>query len=194
MTETNNTVKGFAYGEHTVLRPVVEDDLRELARLMAENPYDGVPVPWTHQRLKKKFEDKDNPGLWGQSARVFAVLRKSSGLVGYLREREDSNRGVFWNYFHIAEELPDRAGLGVDVLSAYLGFKRDWHNPLRISFDVVRPEEDKAAWLRDTGFELELTQERKVLHLGQPEAVCTYTWFSAELKQSPGWDDPATAD
>jgi len=192
MTEVSNMQKGFAYGEHVVLRPVVEDDLKELARLMAEDPCDATP--WTHQRLKKKFENKEEPGLWGRTSRDYAILRKDGGIIGVLHESEDSNRGIFWNRLHIAEGLADRDELGIDTLRAYLAFKQAWCDLLRISFDVVRPEAGKAGWLGQCGFELELTQERKVLYLGQPEAQCTYTWFSEKLKQSPGWDDPAVAD
>ncbi len=179
--------KGFAEGEHVVLRPVLEADLAELARLLAENPLEALP--WTLQRLRKKFEDKDEPGLWGKSQRYFAIARRGGGVVGYLKESDDSNRGMYWNEHHIQDGLEDRAALGLDAVSAYLAYKQKWHNPLRISFDVLRPEEMKIDWLEQAGFELELTQERIMLYLGQPEARCLYTWFSEELLSAPAWEE-----
>jgi RimJ/RimL family protein N-acetyltransferase len=182
--------RGFADGEHVVLRPVLEADLAELAPLMAENPLETLP--WTHQRLKKKFEDKDEPGLWGKSQRYFAIVRKTGGVVGYLKEQQDANRGMYWNEHHVKDGIADRATLGLDAVNAYLEYKRKWHNPLRISFDVLRPEQEKIAWLEQAGFEHELTQERVMLYLGQPEARCMYTWFSAELLNAPAWEEEET--
>jgi len=179
--------KGFAEGQHVVLRPVLEDDLAALAGLMAENPLD--PLPWTQQRLKKKFEDKDEPGLWGKSSRHFTIVRTTGEVVGYLKESDDSNRGMHWNELHIKTGLDDREALGVDTLAAYLAYKQKWHNPLRVSFDILRPEEEKAAWLEETGFELELVQERVLFYRGQPEARCLYTWFSEELLNAPAWPE-----
>lgn len=193
-TAASKNHKGFAYGKLIVMRPVVEDDLPQLARLMAECPCDGTPTPWTHQRLKKKFEDKDKPGLWDRGDKYFSVLRSSGEIVGFLHEREDENRGVYWNAFQVFENLGDRAELMTDLLTAYLAYKQAWHNPLRIGFDALRPETGKIAALEQAGFELELVQERKMLYLGKPEALCIYSWFSDTLKQAPGWDDPAVAD
>jgi RimJ/RimL family protein N-acetyltransferase len=192
--DTNETAieRGFADGEHVVLRPVLETDLVELAPLMAENPLETLP--WTHQRLKKKFEDKDEPGLWGKSKRYFAIVRKTGGVVGYLKEQQDSNRGMYWNEHHIKDGLADRAALGHDAVSAYLAYKQKWHNPLRISFDVMRPEEEKIAWVEQAGFKLELTQERVMLYRGQPEARCLYTWFSEELLNAPAWEAEEAGD
>lgn len=192
--DTNETAmeRGFAEGEHVILRPVLESDLRELAQLMAEHPLETLP--WTLQRLKKKFEDKDEPGLWGKSQRYFAIVRRVGGVVGYLKENEDSNRGMYWNEHHIKDGLADRAALGLDAVSAYLAYKRKWHNPLRISFDVLRPEEEKSAWMVQAGFELELTQERIMLYRGQPEARCLHTWFSEELLSAPAWEEEEAAD
>jgi hypothetical protein len=179
------TTTGFAVGELLVLRPVLEGDLAALAHLLADNPSEPERLPWTHQRLKQKFEDKDAPGLWDEKGRkyVFAAVRKDTGeLAGYLREREDYGSGIFWSYFHIADGLEGRAALAADLLKAYHAYKLKWHDPLRLSFDVLGCEEEKAAWLTAAGFELELKRERMVLWLGQPQSVCTYTWLSERLK------------
>jgi len=185
------TEKGFAEGEHVVLRPVLEDDLPELAKLMAENPGEREPTPWTHQRLKKKFEDKKEPGLWGKRERYYVIVRKSGGVVGLLREEDDYNRGIYWNELHVADALADRDQLGRDVAATYLAYKQRWHDPLRISFDLLRVEKTKIAWLEACGFELELTQERSVLYRGKPEARCFYTWLSETLLNAPHWEEDA---
>ena len=177
--------RGFAIGEHVVLRPVLEDDLPVLANLLASNPSEPERLPWTHQRLVKKFEDEKAPGLWDEQGRkhVFTVLRKDGGeMIGYLREREDWNSGVYWCHFHLADSMASRAELASDLLTTYLAFKRKWHDLLRISFDILGCEEDKASWLAAAGFELELRRERMVLWLGQPQAICTHTWLSERLK------------
>ncbi|MBN2080971.1 hypothetical protein JW859_02065 [bacterium] len=186
-TSETNKQQGFAEGQHVVLRPVLEDDLAALAGLMAENPLE--PLPWTLQRLKNKFEDKDEPGLWGKTARHFVIVRHNGEVVGFLKESDDSNRGMHWNELHIKDGLADRDVLGVDTLTAYLAYKQKWHNPLRISFDVLRPETEKATWMVEAGFELELTQERVLFYRGQPEARCLYTWFSEELLNAPAWSE-----
>ncbi len=173
--------KGFAEGRHVVLRPVLEADLADLARLMAENPQESLP--WTLQRLKKKFESEKEPGLWGKTDRVFVAVRTHGGVVGYLTERQSKQAGIFWGFTHVADGLDDRGELGRDLISAYLAYKQKWHNPLRLSFDILGCEDEKAAWLQAGGFALELKCERMVMHLGRPESICTYAWYSDELKQ-----------
>ena len=176
-------VKGFATGEHVVLRPVLEDDLAALAVLLANNPGEPDRQPWTHQRLKKQFDDEKEPGLWGKSTRVLAALRKDTGeVIGYLKERRDDNPGVVWAWLHVADGTAERETLGPDIIRAFLAFKQRWHDPLRISFDVLGCEADKARWLDGCGFPLEVRRERMVLWLGQPQAVCTHTWYSERLK------------
>ena len=181
-TTTNTTERGFATGKHIVLRPVLETDLTELARLMAENP--AETLPWTPQRLKKKFEDKSEPGLWGKSQRYFSIVRLNGGVVGYLTERESKQAGIFWCFVHVADRLVDRDELGRDLVSAYLEYKQKWHNPLRISFEILGCESAKAAWLKAGAFELELTCERMVMQMGRPESICTYAWYSDGLRQA----------
>lgn len=186
MTETSEQgggERGFAEGEHVVLRPVKEDDLRDLAALLAECPCEEKPMPWTHQRLKKKFEDEKEPGLWGKRERHYAVLRKTGGVVGFLHERDDWSVGIFWCVMHVAEALEDRDELGRDVIAAYLAYKRRWHDPLRISFNALDPEQAKIAWLEHCGLELELTQERYALYQGEPVALKMYTWLGPRLRE-----------
>jgi hypothetical protein len=181
-TDEVTIAKGFAEGKHVVLRPVLETDLAELAKLMAENP--GETLPWTLQRLKKKFEDEKEPGLWSDTNRVFVAVRPQGGVVGYLAERQSKQAGIFWCFTHVADGLDRRDELGRDLVSAYLAYKRKWHNPLRISFEILGCESDKAAWLQTGGFELELTCERMVMHMGRPESICTYAWYSERLEQA----------
>jgi len=176
--------RGFAEGEHVILRPVGENDLRELARLMAECPLLDKQLPWTHQRLKKQFEDEKDPGLWKERDKYFAAVRRERGLVGFLHEREDWNRGMYWDSVHVDDRLADRDELGRDIVATYLAYKQRWTDLLRVSFDVLRPEQAKAEWLTASGFELELTRERMVLYLGKAEAILTYTWLSDVLKQA----------
>lgn len=183
-TDTAKPERGFAEGQHVILRPVGENDLRELARLMAECPLLDKQLPWTYQRLKKQFEDEKDPGLWKERDKYFVVVRREGGLAGFLHEREDWNRGMYWNSVHLDDRIEDRDVLGRDIIAAYLAYKQRWHNPLRISFDVLGPEEAKARWLIAAGFELELKLERMVMYLGQAEAICTYTWLSDGLKQA----------
>jgi hypothetical protein len=185
MATEQATTTGFAIGELLTLRPVLEGDLPALAQLLAANPSEPERLPWTQQRLKQKYEDKDAPGLWDEKGRnfIYAAVRRDTGeLVGYLREHEDHSGGIYWSHFHIADGLADRAALAADLLKAYHAYKLKWHDPLRISFDVLGCEDEKAAWLTAAGFELELTRERMVLWLGQPQSICTHTWLSERLK------------
>lgn len=176
-------VRGFAVGGHVVLRPVLEEDLAALAPLLAGNPGETDRLPWTQQRLKKKFEDEKEPGLWGKNTRYLAAVRREGGeVVGYVKEHRDENPGVFWAWIHVADGAGDRDVLGPDMISAYLAYKQRWHDPFRVSFDILGCEADKAGWLEACGFPLELTRRRMVLWLGQPQDLCTYTWYSDRLK------------
>ena len=186
--------KGFAQGELVVLRPVLEDDLRELAQLLAENPYEQEPTPWTYQRLKKKFEDKENPGLWERTKKTYCVVRKSGGVVGFIQESRD--RGdMYWCTLHVAERLPDRDALGNDLVATYLAYKQRWRKPRRISFALLLVEEPKTQWLETAGFGCELAFERSALYRGEPVALVFYTWVAdwalalrAERNLAPGED------
>jgi hypothetical protein len=184
MTSQQTTTTGFATGALVTLRPVLDTDLAELAALMAANPSEPDRLPWTPQRLKHQFEDKDAPGLWDSknSKHVYTVLRSEGGaVVGYLREREDWSRGVYWCHFHLADGLPDLPAVTADLLNTYREYKLAWHDPLRISFDILDCESGKAQQLTAAGYELEVRRERMVLWLGQPQAICTHTWISGKL-------------
>jgi RimJ/RimL family protein N-acetyltransferase len=186
--------RGFAVGEHVVLRPVLEKDLPELAKLLAANPCDDKPQPWTLQRLKQKFEDKDHPGLWGKSEHYFAVVRKAGGLVGFLKEHDEHGSAMYWNRLYIDEHCADRDTLGPDVIKAYMAYKRKWHNPRRVAFDVLRPEPGLGAWLEASGFERDVTFERYMTYLGQPEALCVYSWLSDEVRRNLADDGPVAGE
>jgi RimJ/RimL family protein N-acetyltransferase len=187
--------RGFAQGALVVLRPVREEDLPELARLLAENPFDREPLPWTHQRLKQKFEDKEEPGLWGKRKRYFAVVRLSGGMVGFIFEEEEwGDSTVCWNRFHVGGRLEDRDALGRDALAAYLAYKRRWNDLRRISFSIGGVEEAKAQWLRDCGFAWEITLEQAVLHQGQPVAEVIYSWVSERVLELRVDDGPVAGE
>lgn len=193
-TTSTTGERGFAVGEHVVLRPVLEKDLPELAKLLAANPCEEKPAPWTLQRLKKKFEDKDEPGLWGKNERYFTVVRLAGGVVGFLLEREEHRNGAYWNRLYIDESLSDRAVIGSDSIAAYLAYKRKWHNPRRIAFDALRCEPGISEWLSAAGFECELAFERMLLHRGQQEALCVYSWLCDEIINNLADDGPVAGE
>lgn len=188
--------RGFTAGELVVLRPVKEADLSVLARLLAENPYDREPEPWTLQRLKQKFEDKDKPGLWDdQKGRYFTIARRSGGVVGYLYEEfEWAHRGILWNRFYLGQDLPDRDALGRDALQAYFAYKQRWHDPLRIAFSIASVQPQEAQWLADAGYELELTLPDAVLYRGEPASELLYSWISPQLLARLSDDGPVAGE
>jgi RimJ/RimL family protein N-acetyltransferase len=178
--------RGLAFGEHTALRPVLEDDLPALAKLMAENPAEPERQPWTLQRLKARFDDKDNPGLWSSKdkLRLHVIVRSGGGeVVGYLREHEDWHGGVYYNHIHVNEQLAGWQGLLRDALRTYRSYKCEWFAVLRISYDILGCEEEKAQCLESEGYALELRMERMYLWLGKPQARCTHTWISERLER-----------
>jgi len=195
-TTTNTTERGFASGEHVVIRPVLESDLKELAQLMAENPYAREQVPWTYQRLKNKFEDKDKPGLWDREDKTYTVVRKSGGVVGYINERTSDGQ-MCWCALHIGSSIDERDALGADLVAAYLAYLKRWHRPRRISFALLQLEEQKTRWLTSAGFEQELVFERAYLNQGRAVALAYYTWCAdwalaqrAERCPVPGENEP----
>lgn len=195
-TTTTAMERGFAEGELVVLRPVKEDDLRPLAQLMAENPYEHDPTPWTHQRLKQKFEDKEKPGLWERESKVYSVVRKIGDVVGYIREATQWEN-MCWCELHIHDGLADRDEHGRDLLATYLRYKQRWHKPRRISFALLMLEEQKIGWLTAAGFEQELVFDAAALHLGEPVAIAYFTWIAdwalalrAEPQAVAGEDNP----
>ena len=179
------------------MRIVAEDtSLMPLARLLAENPYGQEQAPWTYQRLKKKFEDKDKPGLWDRENKTYSVVRKQGGAVGFINENTSDNQ-MFWCELHVGNGLSDRDALGADLVAAYLAYKERWHRPRRISFALLLVEEQKTQWLTAAGFEQELVFERAYFHQGQATALAYYTWCAdwalarrAEQHPVPGEEDP----
>jgi len=188
--------RGFAMGKHVVLRPVLEKDLPELAKLLAADPCDEKPQPWTLARLKKLYEDKekDDSGLWSKAKRYFAVVRKTGGLVGFLKESEDWGAGFFWNRLQLAETLDDRDQLGRDAIAAYVAYKRKWHNPRRISFDVLQGEAGLPDWLAAAGFVLDVTLTHQLQHAGRPAALSLYAWLSDEIRNNLADDGPVAGE
>jgi hypothetical protein len=185
---------GFAEGAHVVLRPVMEGDLPELAKLLAANPCDDNPLPWTLQRLKKKFEDKDEPGLWGKSDRYFAVVRLTGGLAGFLRERQDQGSNVYWNQFYIDAGIEDYLAAGCDALAAYLAYKRKWSNPPRVSFEILSRQHELAEILAASVFEFEIALDNWMLHSGQPDSLHVYSWLSDEVLRNLADDGPVAGE
>jgi hypothetical protein len=191
--------RGFAEGELVVLRPVKESDLLPLAQLMAECPYENEPIPWTYQRLKQKFEDKEKPGLWDQDSRIYTVLRKSGGVVGFIREATHAGE-MYWCGLHLAESAADRDELGTELVAIYLRYKRHWHKPRRISFVLLRLETQKSNWLATSGFEEELVFHDAAFYRGKPAAIAYLTWIAdwalalrAESQPVPGEDNPRSS-
>src|SRR5688572_12425572 len=106
---SQTTVPEFVSGELAKLRPVLEADLPALARLMSEAPFgfSWEREPWTVQRLKKKFDDEKEPGLWGRTSKFYAVTDYAGALVGALREELDRLNGYDIE-LHIALAREDR--------------------------------------------------------------------------------------
>jgi hypothetical protein len=178
--------RGLAFGELVALRPVLADDLPALARLMAANPAEPERQPWTVTRLQKKFADEKAPGLWNRNDRLyhFIVARREDGaVVGYLREKQDWHGGMYFNHIHVAEQLADWQVLLRDALTTYRSFKQQWLEMLRISFDILGCEEEKAQCLEAAGYGLEVRLERMHLWHGQPQARLTHTWMSERLER-----------
>lgn len=200
MATEQTTTTGFAIGESIVLRPVLEDDLPELAKLLAANCCEDKPQPWSLQRVKKLFEDKDSetPGLWGEALRYFAVVRASGGLVGFLRESieewGETRSNMFWNRLYIGEQHADRDELGVDAARAYLAYKQKWHVPWRITFEVIEGEPGVASWLEAAGFELEIVFDCLLLHQGQAKAYNCYTWWNEFVRSRRADDGPVAGE
>lgn len=181
MTDNASTRRGFVEGEHIVLRPVLEKDLEQLAPLMAQNPCERKPTPWTLQRLKKKFEDEKDPGLWGSGEKYYVAVRKAGGVVGFLVQR-GQNR-VYWITVHVDDNIADRDAVGMDILKAYESLMMDWHDPVRIGCEIIEPEAAKAGWLKDCGYELEVVFERMQMWLGEPVAVHHYGWIAPAYRE-----------
>jgi hypothetical protein len=179
MMNDEMTGKGLAQGEQIILRPVLEQDLERLAYLLGESPF-GIgqdALPWTAARLKKKFEDAENPGLWGDRRFTFAVARLSGGVVGFIDCTRDSCGGL-WITLHVQQGLADCDSLGRDALATFMAMARKWHNLPRVATAVVACEQEKCGWYRDAGFELEIRAEEAQLYQGCFHDILIYGWLA----------------
>lgn len=167
----------FINGELTRLRPVLERDLAGMVELMNEAPlgftWDGFP--WSLPRLKKKYEEEKEPGLWGQRHRYFAICDLEGRLCGVLHEEHERN-GQVGIEFQLASDREDREQLGPDALSAYLAYKKNWFNTPRIEVNLLSPQEAEQRWLLALGFNHDMSCPRIKLHLGEAVALEIYSW------------------
>jgi len=181
-TERLTAAQCMASGELIRLRGVQEYDLGRLATLLAEAPSAHVPLPWTEQRLKTKFEDKDKPGLWHDKEKTYAVIRLSNDeLVGFITEHKD-DESVFV-FFDIDSQCADRAELGRDVLQVYRGLKTDWSALHRIEVRILSIEQEKAEWLAATGWQLSAQIPQMYFHRGRPADLQIWDWVAPWAEQ-----------
>jgi RimJ/RimL family protein N-acetyltransferase len=172
-------------GELIRLRAVQEEDLESLAALLAESPRPREPLPWTVQRLKKKFEAEKTQGLWTEKRHFYLAVRLSDGqVVGYIDEREQ------WIcrdlHFHVASRESARDELGRDMLATYMRLTLDWFDQVRIEAWVPACEQQAQQWLADSGFQLEVVFEEMFMHQGRPEAEQLWGWVNPQLESGAG--------
>ena len=167
----------LARGEHLRLRGVQESDLPRLAAIMAEAPlYGPKPRPWTAQALKKQFEDEKEPGLWSPTKRTYCVVAEDGTVVGCARS--EFHYYVYECSFHLAFGLEDRDALGCDLVRTLHQLLVEWDDPARVEFSILEVEADKAAWLRDAGYEHEITLADAYMYGGRPTASQIWGWVS----------------
>jgi RimJ/RimL family protein N-acetyltransferase len=168
-------------GSYIRLRAVQEEDLAQLAALMAATPCLRELLPWTAQRLKKKFNDEKEPGLWGRRDRVYLAVRIADGqIIGYIDERE---RWICRElHLHVAADAADRDALGHDMLAAYMQVVLDWHDQVRVEAHVLACEQQKQQWLATAGFELEASFSEYHMYRGSPEALQFWGWINPRLE------------
>ncbi len=169
----------LASGQHTMLRPVLTGDLPRLAYLLAEAPLgiDDEPFPWTESRLRRKFEDKSSPGLWGDNKKLYVVATRDDQVAGYVSETVRNTGGTVIR-FHVGELVESRDVVGVDAVATYMGMARRWHPLHRVSANVLACEKQKRAWLESAGFELEVTCREAVFYQGRPVDCLIYGWVA----------------
>ncbi|MBN2080976.1 hypothetical protein JW859_02090 [bacterium] len=184
----NNEIKQLtaaqcmAAGEFIRLRGVQEYDLARLARLLAEAPSSLAPMPWTEQRLRVQFEDKDKPNLWHEKKKTYAVIRLANDeLVGFITEHKDDH-GVFV-FFDIDQHCADRNELGRDVLRVYRDLKMDWSKLHRLEICILDVEQDKAQWLAATGWQMSAQIPQMYFHLGRPADLQIWDWVAPWAEQ-----------
>lgn len=168
----------FVDGELTALRPVLEGDLEALVHLLNESPLPfGDNVPWTVARLKKKYEDEKDPGLWTDTRRWYTVLELSDqSICGVLRESRRGN-GEVWLNLHFAESLRRRAELMADAIRTYVRFKDGFAGIWRINAEFLDVEEEKAECLAQAGFIPQTRVPEVCLHLGERHDYVLYSWI-----------------
>jgi hypothetical protein len=167
----------FVDGELTGLRPVLAEDLDALVHLLNESPMPfGDNVPWTVSRLKKKFEDEKDPGLWTEDKRWYTVLDLADGsVVGLLKE--ESRGGEVWLSQYFAEALSNREALFLDGLGAYVHFKDRFANVSRINVELVDAQADDAAWFAELGFVHQARVPGVCFYLGERRDLLLYSWI-----------------
>lgn len=171
----------MAAGRHVRLRAAQEEDLEALAALLAETPCPRELLPWTTQRLKKKYNDEKEPGLWGRRDRCYLAVRISDGqIIGYIDERQ------YWVFrdlhLHVADNAADRNALGQDMLAAYMQLVLDWHDQVRLEVFLLECEEQKQQWLAAAGFEREAVFSDYYIHEGRPESLHIWGWINPRLQ------------
>jgi len=178
----------FVAGQHVKLRPVLEGDLPALALLMAEAPFgfDGEGEVWTTQRLRKKFEDEKEPGLWGRRKRYFTVTDMQGEICGVLLEAQE--RLGLSIALQISASRSDRDTLGPDALATHIEYRRSWHNTPRIEMLVLEPQVAERAWLERAGFEYQFRAAEAWLYLGEVVDLHAYAWIADWVRSNRAAD------
>jgi RimJ/RimL family protein N-acetyltransferase len=173
--------QNMATGTFIRLRAVQEEDLEQLAALLAQTPCPRELLPWTTQRLKKKYNDEKEPGLWGRRERLYLAVRVADGqLVGYIDERERwTCRDI---HLHVADGAEDRDALGGDMLSAYMRMILDWHDQVRFEVFLLASETQKQQWLAAAGFEREVVFTDYYMHEGRSDSLYIWGWINPRLE------------
>jgi hypothetical protein len=168
----------FFAGALTRLRPVLAADLPRVVELLSASPRNiEDEKPWTVARLKKKFEDEKEPGLWGKEKRWYLVVTPDEAIIGVLIE--DQNRsGEIWLDFSFDMQLADRDSLALDGLRTYLRYKRDYHNIPRAYCFVLDVQLAELKWLKQLDFIYQAQLPQCVLHLGERHDALLYAWIA----------------
>jgi hypothetical protein len=167
----------FVDGALTALRPVFEQDLAQLAHLLNASPVPIFDTPiWTEARLKKKYSDEKEPGLWGRSKRWYAVTRQSDkALIGAIIELTERT-GETGLLFQFAEG-DDQDALAQDALKAYVDYRTGFYTTPRINVEFCAVEEDKQRWIEGLGFVYQARIPASLLWLGEYRDILFYSWI-----------------
>jgi len=170
----------LAQGDLVKLRGVQEADLERLAAIMSQAPMLGTkPKPWTTQSLKQKFEDKKDPGLWGEKDRTYCAVDNDGKVIGLIQATRREYVTEF--NFHVDDNRPDLDELGRDLVATYKLLLTDWHDPARIESSILEVEESKAAWLMEAGFEREVVIKESFMFEGRPVAGEIWGWVNPRV-------------